>query len=113
MKSKQEKIKNLVRKLKRKKKKLLGEVSIPGVTKPKKHATGEVKETKPEKHEQAKKPKSANKQIMVGKHGGQFIITSGGKKKYTEKTKKSLEAFIDSDNKIEQFITDFRRKKNG
>jgi len=111
--AKKDKMKSIIRKLKRKKKKLLGQVSIPGVTHPHKRAKGKVKETKPAKHETASKPKGPNKQVMVGKKGGQFIITSSGKKKYTEKTKKSLEAFIESEDKIKQFVTNFRSNKNG
>lgn len=112
-KSKAEKIKNLVRKLKREKKKVLGQVSIPGVTHPQKRAKGEVKETKPEKHEGASKPKAAKKQVLVGKHGGQYIITSGGKKKY-KGVKKSLETFIESESKNEklEFVKNFRSKKH-
>lgn len=110
--NKAERIKNLVRKLKREKKKILGQVSIPGVTKPGKRAKGKVKEHKEEKHEGASKPKRAKKQVMVGKHGGQYIITSGGKKKY-EEAKKSLESFIESDNKVQQFLANYRSKKNG
>ena len=110
--SKAERMKNLVRKLKREKKKILGQVSITGVTKPEKRAKGKVKEHKEEKHEGASKPKRAKKQVLVGKHGGQYIITSGGKKKY-ETAKKSLEDFIESDNKVQQFLTNYRSKKNG
>lgn len=112
MSNKQEKIKNLVRKLKRKKKQILGQVSITGVTKPQKRAKGEVKESKHDKHDGASKPKGPKKQVMVGKHGGQYIVTSGGKKKYTE-TKKSLEAFIENESEVKQFAKNFRSKKNG
>lgn len=111
--AKRDKIKNVVRKLKRKKKQLLGQVSITGVTKPQKRAKGEVKEDKQKKHESASKPKGPKKQVMVGKHGGQYIITSGGKKKYAEKTKKSLEAFVNSEDEIKQFVKNFRSKKDG
>jgi hypothetical protein len=110
---KRDKIKSVIRKLKRKKKKVLGQVAITGVTKPQKRAKGDVKETKPEKHEGASKPKGPKKQVMVGRHGGQYVLTSGGKKKYADKTKKSLEAFIESDDKIKQFVKNFRSKKNG
>ena len=110
--SKKDKIKNLVRKLKRKKKQILGQVSITGVTKPQKRAKGHVKETKHAKHEGASKPKGPKKQVMVGKHGGQYTITSGGKKKYSE-AKKSLEAFVDGEDKIKQFVKTFRSKNNG
>lgn len=111
--AKRDKIKNIVRKLRRKKKQLLGQVSITGVTKPQKRAKGEVKETKQKKHEGASAPKRAKKQVMVGKHGGQYIITSGGKKKYAERAKKSLEAFIETEDKITEFVKNFRSKKNG
>lgn len=111
--AKRDKIKNIVRKLKRKKKKLLGQVSITGVTKPQKRAKGEVKETKPEKHEHASAPKHAKKQVMVGPKGGQYIQTSGGKRKYDAKVKKSLESFIESESAVQQFIRNFRSKKNG
>lgn len=107
-----EKMKNLVRKLKRKKKQLLGQVAITGVTNPQKRAKGEVKEDKPKKHEGASKPKGPKKQIMVGKHGGQYILTSGGKKKYAQ-AKKSLEAFIENENEVETFVKNYRSKKNG
>lgn len=110
--AKRDKLKNVIRKLKRKKKQALGQVSITGVTKPQKRAKGEVKESKEKKHDSASKPKQAKKQVMVGKHGGQFIITSGGKKKYADKTKKSLEAFIENENEIKQFVKNFR-SKNG
>jgi hypothetical protein len=49
-----------------------------------------VKETKHEKHEGASKPKGPKKQVMVGKHGGQYILTSGGKKKYAQATPAKL-----------------------
>lgn len=109
---KRDKIKNVIRKLKRKKKQALGQVSITGVTKPQKRAKGEVKETKQKKHEGASKPKGPKKQIMVGKHGGQYILTSGGKKKYAQ-AKKSLEAFIENENKVETFVKNYRSKKDG
>ena len=110
---KRDKIKSVIRKLKRKKKKLLGQVSITGVTKPHKRAKGEVKEQKHKKQESASQPKRAKKQVMVGPKGGQYIQTSGGKRKYAGKVKKSLEAFIESEDKYQQFITNFRSKKNG
>lgn len=110
---KRDKIKSVIRKLKRKKKKLLGQVSITGVTKPHKRAKGEVKEQKHKKQESASQPKRAKKQVMIGPKGGQYIQTSGGKRKYAGKVKKSLEAFIESENKYQQFITNFRSKKNG
>lgn len=109
---KRDKIRSVIRKLKRRKKKELGQVAITGVTKPKKRAKGDVKETKPEKHEGASKPQGPKKQIMVGKHGGQYILTSGGKKKYSSKVKKSLEDFIETEGKIKQFVKNFR-SKNG
>ncbi len=113
MSDKQERMKNLIRKLKRKKKQLLGQVAITGVTKPQKRAKGEAKESKPEKHEGASKPRSAKKQVMVGKHGGQYILTSGGKKKYAQ-AKKSLESFIETEeNETETFVKNYRSKKNG
>lgn len=109
---KKQRMKNLVRKLKREKKKILGDVSITGVSKPQKRAKGEVKETKHKKHEGASKPKGPKKQVMVGKHGGQYILTSGGKKKYAQ-AKKSLEAFIENENEVETFVKNYRSKKNG
>mgnify|MGYP003393755151 CR=1 FL=1 len=111
--AKRDKIKNVIRKLKRKKKQALGQVSITGVTKPQKRAKGDVKETKQAKHEGASKPRGPKKQVMVGKHGGQYILTSGGKKKYSEKAKKSLESFIEEESKVQQFVKNFRSKKNG
>ena len=108
-----ERIKNLVRKLKREKKKVLGQVSIPGVTKPQKRAKGEVKEDKQKKHEGASKPRKAKKPVLVGKKGGQYILTSGGKKKYAADAKKSLEVFIENENEVQQFVKNFRSKKNG
>lgn len=106
---KRDKIRSVIRKLKRKKKKLLGQVSITGVTKPKKHARGKVKETKPKKHEGASTPRGPKKQVMIGPKGGQYIQTSGGKKKYSTKAKKSLENYV-TETKYEQFIKNYRRK---
>jgi hypothetical protein len=106
--AKKDKIKNIVRRLKRKKKQALGQVSITGVTKPQKRAKGKVKEAKKQKQEKPKKLRGPKKQVMVGPKGGQYIQTSSGKRKYAGKVKKSLEHFIESETKINEFIKNFR-----
>lgn len=108
--AKRDKIKNVIRKLKRKKKQILGHVHIPGVTKPQKRAKGKVKEVEHKKPDKAPTPKRPTKQVLVGPKGGQFIQTSTGKKKYADKVKKSLEEFVET--KQQSFIKKFR-SENG
>jgi hypothetical protein len=104
------KIKELVRKLKRKKHKILGNVDIPGVSKPKYKRPKEVKQQEHKHEDNRRKIRGPNKQVMVGPKGVQYIQTSGGKKKYANKVKKSLENFVE-ESKIETFINKFRSKK--
>jgi hypothetical protein len=106
--AKRDKIKNVIRKLKRKRKQMLGQVHIPGITKPQKRKKGKVKEAEHKKPEKASTPKRPTKQVLVGPKGGQYIQTSSGKKKYADKVKKALETFVETEQEL--FVKNFRRK---
>lgn len=100
-----EKVKRKIKEFREKKDKTVGEVKIPGVSKPKK------KDPK-EKNEEAKR-KQHKQAVVVGPRGGKYVETRTGKKQYKQKEKiiKSILAEIES-TKITDFVKEFKKGKN-
>ena len=108
-----EKIKEVVSKLKHRKK-TEGQVNIEGVTRPKKHKPKEVKQ-------QNKKPHSPGS-VSIGAHGGRYVQEPSGHKRYvkegqvsgTKKYKKSIQETLEDivrKGQAEEFVKSFKGKK--